>query len=208
MGVFASDQFAGTAGTDLTAHTPNVGGSWAQVSGITGVIKLIGDGTAKGDSGGDSLYYNNGTPGAADYTVEADLTQVSNLDVVGICARLSTGAKTMYVGYFDNAVPGWKLSVFNAGTETVMQSVSSTLGTHVWLTVASTTITLSVQGVAVNTSSVNSAISSAGKAGIFYSNSDWGFGTTGRPMDNFVATDATSSGHGALLAFKRNSLIT
>jgi hypothetical protein len=35
----------------------------------------------------------------------------------------------------------------------------------------------------------NSAISDAGKAGIFYNNSDWGFGTTGRALDNFTATD-------------------
>ena len=42
-------------------------------------------------------------------------------------------------------------------------------------------------------SSTDNAITAAGKAAIRYYNSDWGFGTTGKAIDNFVATNTNGS---------------
>ena len=47
---FVSDSMTGSDGTDLTAHTGEIGATWAQVTGITGVIKLTSN-RCKGDSG-------------------------------------------------------------------------------------------------------------------------------------------------------------
>src|ERR1700675_2708722 len=59
---FVSDSMTGSDGTDLTAHTGEIGATWAQVTGITGVIKLTSN-RCKGDSGRGSLYYDCGDPG-------------------------------------------------------------------------------------------------------------------------------------------------
>jgi hypothetical protein len=98
---FVTDSMTGSDSTDLTAHTGETGATWAKVTGITGIIKITSN-RCKGDSGGASLYYASGTPASANYEVEADLYVVSEIDEVGVCGRLSTGAHTCYRAWYDH----------------------------------------------------------------------------------------------------------
>jgi hypothetical protein len=189
MSVFASDTFTGTDSTDLTAHTGEVGATWAKVTGVTGVFKLTSN-RVKGDSGGRSLYYASGTPASAEYDVEADLYQISGVDEAGLCGRMETGAATYYrVNWVNNQWQLWKVVT---GTETSLGTYTDSLSNgntyHVKLEIRDATKKVFIDSVE-RISSANNDITAAGKAGITSNNSDWGFGTTGRPWDTFVATD-------------------
>ena len=72
---------------------------------------------------------------------------------------------------------------------------------HLKLEIRDATKKFFIDGVERISSSDN-AITAAGKAAIRYYNSDWGFGTTGKPLDNFRATNPnTSPGPNPTLTF-------
>ena len=191
---FVRDTMTGSDGTDLTAHTGETGATWAKVAGTTGSIKLTSN-RCKGDSGVVSLYYASGDPASAEYDVEADLYKVSNTDYAGVGGRVSTTEET---GYFVWATPGgeWHLVQMLAGVATDLGSYAQALadGTtyHVTLEIRDATKKVFIDGVE-RISSTDNTITAAGKPAIRYINSDWGLGTTGKALDNFVATNFSAT---------------
>ena len=191
---FVSDLMTGSDGTDLTAHTGEIGATWSKVTGVTGVIKLTSN-RCKGDSGGVSLYYASGDPTSAEYDVEADIYVISSTDYPGIGGRVSTSAETGYFVWHDPSNE-WHLVQMISGTQTDLGSYSQALvsGTtyHVKLEIRDATKKVFIDGVERISSSDNT-ITAAGKAAIRYFNSDWGFGTTGKAIDNFLATNPSDN---------------
>jgi hypothetical protein len=184
----------GSDGTDLGAHTGEIGATWTKVTGVTGAIKLTSD-RCKGDSGGVSLYYASGDPTSAEYDVEADIFVISFTDYPGIGGRVSPSAET---GYFvwHSTLNEWHLVQVVSGTQTDLGSYNQALavGTtyHLKLEIRDDAKKVFIDGVERISSSDNT-ITDAGKAAIRYFNSDWGFGTTGKAIDNFLATNITIS---------------
>ena len=190
-GDFVSDTMTGSDGTDLTAHTGETGATWAKVTGVTGIIKITGN-RCKGDSDGNSLYYASGSPTTAEYDVTADLFQRTDVDEVGICGRMSTGAHTCYRLWYEHTADRWSLDKVVTGTLTNLGTF-----TDEWANSTSRAVKLQIRDAAKKAfidgveriSSANNDITAAGKCGIWYNNSDWGFGTTGREVDNFKGTN-------------------
>jgi len=184
---FVSDSFTDTDTTDLTAHTGETGATWSKV---TGVIKIMSN-RAKGDSGVESAYVASGSPATAEYDVQGNITEITTVDHVGLIARAQVGATTYYRAYYDNSASQYAIDKVVTGTVTNLgtYATSSTGTVTIKFEVRDATKKLFVGGVE-RISTNDNAITGAGKAGLYYNNSDWGFGSTGRPMDHFTATDA------------------
>lgn len=187
-----SDTFTGSDGTDLTAHTGEVGATWAKVTGVTGVFKITSN-KAKGDSGPLSAYYASGTADTNEYDVEADIHTITALDRPGIGGRIDPAADDGYWVMLNIAGTDWTLIKRVAGTETVLDTFADALtaGTdrHLKLEIRTAAKKVYIDSVQRLTSADNS-ITGVGKAGIRTQNSDWGFGSTGRTHDTFIATNA------------------
>ena len=117
---FVRDSMTGSDGTDLTAHTGEIGATWAKVADRTGVIKLTSN-RCKGDSGVGAVYYANGDSASAEYDVEADLYQISSTDDAGIGGRVSTSSET---GYFVAHISGgWHLMRMTQGSRPTWEAI-------------------------------------------------------------------------------------
>jgi hypothetical protein len=203
MATFASDTFTGTAGTALTAHTPDVGGSWTNPGGISSVLSNAN--RVRGGTGStESDHINQGTPAGADYDVQVDLIPLTvTASYAGVAGRsdatMGTNASTgrVYLAFHDGtaATPCWTLQKGVNNTYTNIATSNATL-------VANTTYTIllqmrgSAQTVFVNGVSTvtggDSAVTAAGKAGILIrdaANSN----TADYQLDNFSATDAVAA---------------
>ena len=200
--VFVNDSFMDIAGTNLTSHTGETGATWTKVTGITGDTFIDSNNAAHGHAGSDSLHYASGTPASADYDVQATfLGEYSDAGIIGIAGRLSTSAKTGYFAYWDHSSHTWRLSLFNGGTETILANDGAAT---FYADGAPYTIVLKMRGTSIELwrngslylSATDSRVNSAGKAGIYWKNSDWAtapnYNTAGRSLDNFTATDASS----------------
>jgi hypothetical protein len=190
--IFARDTFTGTNGTDLTLHTGEVGAIWAKVTGATGVFKITGN-KVKGDSSGISLYYASGDPDTNEYDVEADVHAISTVDYPGVGGRINPLTDDGYYLHFALTNASWSLVARSGGTDTLLGSYTDTLTAgadrHIKLQIRNGSKKAIIDDVE-RISSPDNSITGVGRAGIRTQNSDWGFGSTGRTLDNFVATNA------------------
>ena len=201
MAVFAEDNFTDTDGTALTSHTPDDGGSWTKHT-------LAGSGSwdirsnrirSTGSTGTDAHFYHSGTPDSAEYDVEADIVRLGSTTpsaTPGVTGRHSTSAETFYFARY-NASPTfvWQLFKRVSGTFTLLGSYSQSFSVG-----QSRTVKLEIRDTAKKVyidgteriSSTDNAITAAGKAGIRDNTGQ--ATTTGYHIDNYVATDLSSSG--------------
>jgi hypothetical protein len=190
--IFVSDTFTDTNGINLTAHTGETGATWAKVTGVTGDFKIYNNKT-KGDSGGTSLYYASGTPDTNEYDVEVDLHQITSNDYPGIGGRIDAAADDGYWVWLQFDAATWSLVKRVGGTETVLgsyvQGFSNGSDHTLKLEIRTAAKKFFLDGVERISDSDNS-ITGVGKAGVRSANSDAGLSTTGRPFDNFTATNA------------------
>ena len=194
---FASDLFAGTAGTTILAHTPNIGGAWVAhtlaPNGTSLPCVLNGNGTIYNRyAGGLCLYYPTATPSTPDYSVKGkvNIKTVVADEQIGVCGRLSTSALTFYVARFDTNTNAVRLYKSIAGTLTSLGSYSVTWAageTHdIELKMLGSTISVLVDGVE-RISVTDTSITLAGKAGIRMYNTTAATPTTGLHLDEFSA---------------------
>jgi hypothetical protein len=186
--VFFQDTFTGTAGTNVTAHTPDVGTSWVQHASFSGGIFLISDANRSRPSVVDAYYYSSDNPASADYDVQADFRAFDTGGGNGIMGRMSTVGVN---GYLVQA-QGTALKLYSAvsGSFTNIGTTTSTLTTGqtktVKLEMRGTAIKVYVDGVQ-EISVTDSAVSAAGKPGMraFIAATN----TTGVHFDSFTATN-------------------
>jgi hypothetical protein len=166
-----TDNFTGTNGTLLSAHTSDSGNTWAQtfttdwlqtaqLNGSGGVVPSASDNNIAG-------YISNWTPPSADYTVQATCT-VSGTDVCGVLGRAVAGSEPNdYVAFFIAGTGvGLYKHVANSPTQLGTTYSGVTGGSHViTLVMVGTTISVKVDGTTQITAT-DSTYSSAGQAGI------------------------------------------
>lgn len=195
MTQFASDSFTGTSGTGLSTYNS----SWVQHSSSSFVLVLTDANRVRREGAATSavLYYHTASPGTADYSVSADLFMKETnggLSFTGVSGRIDTSADTHYAArYSGGSIDGWQLYKFVAGTATQLgststQSLTDETSYNVKLEMLGTAIKLYKQGSGSATiSATDSAISSAGNAGIRFSGSTSETNATGIHLDNFSA---------------------
>jgi hypothetical protein len=188
MTVFVQDTFTDTNGTNLNSHTGETGATWTDGS-RTGDLTINGNRVHYG-SGTVPWLYASGTPATAEYDVEADFVAVgipATPGNPGIMGRMATAAETAYLIRYIESGTGWQFLKAVAGGYTVLGTYNTTL-TSVKLEIRDAAKKVYLAGVE-RISSVDNAITAAGKAGITIAA---GTSTNGNHVDNFVATDAAS----------------
>lgn len=190
---FADDTFAGTTTSDLGGQSASDGGTWTARDG-TGTVVGNGAGAIGSGSASRGGYYHSGTPASADYTVSGDITITSSgKSSLSLAARMNTASNEQYFIRWSGGIPGWEIYRRTGGSETSMWNGAS--GTVPTTTVAATlevsgsNISLYLNGSLAQTVT-NSAITSAGKAGIYNFFADAG----GSTIDNFSASDPVVAG--------------
>ena len=198
MAIFAKDNFTDTNGTAITSHTPDIGGSWTNHASFGNNFATIQSNKFQGTGVGLTAYYCNATPGGADYTVAIDQTGgeqgSGTTNGQGPMGRIDTAAITGYWARYSPNNGGWQLFKSVAGTSTQLGATQTATLTasqvyHLVLSMVGTTISMIVDGTTL-VSVTDSSISAAGKAGIRSAQLNTGTYL----LDNFVATDTTSSG--------------
>lgn len=192
-GPFANDAFAGSAGTDVTAH----GTDWSyQAGGTSGLTFMLSDANRLRANGSGTLYRgacHAAVPPSADYDVTALIRVVSdnNQSTIGVAGRMDPAALRCYFARYNTGNNRWEIVRFNADAGTVLGWYGQTYATGeaatVMLRMRGTTISLLVDGVE-RVSVVDTAISAAGKAGVF---ATYGVtNTTGLHLDDWQAVAA------------------
>ncbi len=100
--VFVNDTFTDAAGTPLQNHTGESGASWTLHPTTPGSLLITSAGRVRfNTSSAPPIYYASGIPATAEYDVEADVYNASDVDEYhGIMGRVSTSENTGYVaGY-------------------------------------------------------------------------------------------------------------
>jgi hypothetical protein len=186
---FAKDTFAGTDWQLIQTAGADMGGPIVPHPNEPGNFYIF-ENRALCRSAGTAYY--SGTPASADYSVTADIVIKSSAGSTGVAGRISTTALTMYYAYIEQVTGKVVLAKKINGATTSLGVSSSTYGigtVSLTLDMVGTTIRALINGVAV-ASATDSSITAAGKAGIRApAISDT---TTGKHLDNFVATDTST----------------
>lgn len=196
MAAFAQDSFTDSNATNLADHTGETGTSWAKVTGISGNAFINGNKLENEDGPSDDVgYYASGTPGSADYGVEADYSWInSQLASWQILARVDTSTGDFYTAYYRRGSNTFRIEKKVSGSFTTLASGSGGLpssGTPVKirLNLSGSNLELSADNVPQLTV-LDATISAAGRVGIG-AVATGGAGPRLR-WDNFLATDASA----------------
>ena len=196
----ASDDFAGTATTLLTADAG--GATWAYLQGSGNAVKISTQGRAYRDGFGYAVNYATETPASPDYSVEADLhvKSFNTNDAGGVVGRLNSLTHTFYMARWetdntwdivkwDGSSPSW------LDTSSVQPNLVAGTTYNVRLEISgtsTTTLNLYVNDVLMCTATDSSSpLTGAGRAGIMDGDESGAFSKadgTGFHFDNFLAT--------------------
>ena len=176
MPVFASDDFNGSIGTNISTWNP----AWVQVPNFTSVVLQIQ--TTQGVGRYQyANYYNNAVPPSPDYAVRATfrVRAATALGRMGICARTSAAANTQYRAEIRAGTTGTPLAGsmwlyrINAGVETELATKSFTIAAQEYaaeLRVVGDQVEFWLDGVQHFAVTDPSPIIDAGHAGIYQRN--------------------------------------
>lgn len=195
---FATDAFAGTTNTELSAYS----GVWSKQSGYSADIHIGvgGQYACCFNSSTVGCYQHSASPAGADYSIQADIKRLaasSYTPRMGVCGRMAAGAQTLYWTYHSDTTNTTKLYKTVAGAQTELGSYANTLTTGVAQThelrMTGTTIELYIDGVQ-RVSVTDSSITAAGKAGLIaFQMREPSVQDTGS-IDNWSATDIGGGG--------------
>lgn len=121
--MFLNDTFTDTDGTILTAHTGEVGATWANHAGNVGQWSIASN-RAYCSTGG--VVYASGVPSSPDYIVEADVRNLSSGQGASILARVDPSAMTFYM-FRHYGGTAWQLHRCVGGTFTLLDSLTASL---------------------------------------------------------------------------------
>lgn len=178
MATFLSDTFTDTNGTALASHTGETGATWTKHGSYSsGAVQISGSARIRSTAASAiSLYYASGSPASADYSVTANYrvyTSASDpFTLAGVAGRINTAANTYYVFFgAKNQSTEWVLRKYVAGVSTDLDTYDATIAAdttyQIKLEMIGTSIKAYIDGVEV-CSATDSAISAAGKAGVFF----------------------------------------
>ena len=125
MSAFLLDTFDEATLTELSAHTPNVGGAWHRQVAISTSFGRVTAGTGLFISDGsvsDSAYYNDAAPPNAEYYVEATINITNNDGSTAyLMGRLDSSAFTSYMVQLYPPNGNIVLTKVVAGSATTLQ---------------------------------------------------------------------------------------
>jgi hypothetical protein len=203
----ALDTFAGTAGTELSNHTPDSGGIWTEASGYSTQAFITSASRLRQDSNnvGQTVYYHSATPPSPNYTVAADVYSFSRTlwqTAAGVVARYDASSGSFYAASYNHHAYEWELLKYQGGSFTTLGTYAQTISTGQTYTVRlsvsgvnPTYLTLSVGGaVVISVTDSGSPIIAAGKAGVLLLSlqAPGMTDTTGDHLDNFIAGTSSS----------------
>lgn len=168
--MFVKDTFTGaSAGSNLTAHTGEIGATWTKHPNQASASLLIdASGRIYGNAAVDNTYYASGVPASANYSVYADVIMLSDPGAahVSVCGRISTSALTYYRFaltktnvYLQKYVAG-VLTTITSGAYAPNEGQTYRIGLHM----SSTTLKATIDG-AVVLAVTDASISAAGRIG-------------------------------------------
>lgn len=196
MAVFASDNFAGSAGTELSSYNS----AWVKITGNTGNYTVTDAERIRGTSIVAAAYYHNVAPASADYSVQALLRAMSVTagQRNGIGVRASNSANSLYFCRL-NGTSGWELYKRTSGTNSLLGSAAQSITAGDELTIkldVATSGSNAVLNFYVNGSLTigpitdSSPLSAAGFGAIYALNAAAASNTTGYHLDNWQAEEA------------------
>ena len=193
MAQFASDDFEGTNGTELSAYNA----AWTRHTSYTGNSQISAN-RLRPSANVISCYWHSGSPATADYSTSADLFMKEasgGSGATGVVGRVSTSANTFYMArYSGGADDAWQLYSCVAGTFTLLgssaQALTDETGYNVKLEMIGTAIKLYTEGSgAALISATDSSITAAGKGGVRLAPIGAPGDTVGIHIDNFSADE-------------------
>jgi len=176
MPIFASDDFNGSIGTNISTWNP----AWVQVPDFTSVILQIQ--TTQGVGRYQfANYYNNAVPPSPDYSVRATfrVRSATGLGRLGLSARTSAAEYTQYLAQLRAGATGRPLTGsmwlyrINAGVLTELATKSFTIAAQEYaaeLRVVGDQVEFWLDGVQHFAVTDPSPITDAGHAGIYQRN--------------------------------------
>lgn len=194
------DTFTDTAGTDIAAHTPDVGGTWVKHPAYS-VRLLISNASRcrKDNVGAQACYYNATDPGSDDYVVSATVKYmgVSAAPYLGLVGRVDPVTTTMYHARYYESGNVWQLYKILPGTALQLGEWSETLSAGdervCELDMTGTTISVRIAGI-TRISVTDSSITARGYAGMRDGSAVGGTDTNGIHLDNFTVTNSLTDG--------------
>ncbi len=185
MTTWFNDTFTGaSAGTALSAHTPDTGGSYSQQFPATAYPLTFVSGPMLGPSGdGSAMWMSSAVSPGADMTVSAPFyvnNLSSNFMMAGVGCRLtgSQGTANGYILlYYAGSTNAWKLCRATSSTPVLATpslpapSVGATMNVSLTATGSgsSVTLTMTVNGTTVTyTDSDTARATAAGAAGLYF----------------------------------------
>jgi hypothetical protein len=195
MAVFSSSDFTGTDGANVTTL------GWTAHPSSSGDLLISAGGRAYcGSVSGALLYLAPGTPSGADYTVAAKVRDRGDTpqNGMGVAGRLDATANTCYIAIYNTDGTKWQLFSIVAGAYSLMnisvQALTADTDYLVELVMAGDQISVKVDGSTVIGPITNTAVTAAGRAGVWAYANTARSSTTGLHLDDFAATDPSASG--------------
>lgn len=190
---FASATFAGTAFQELSAADANwskqSGNAQDLILGSTGAYLISNSNTLAG------VYQHSGSPASADYGVFADIQKLSGSTSglqLGVAGRCAAAANTFYFVIYTHSSTNLRLFKRVAGTQTQLgSSYTMTLSAaqRIELRMVGDQISAYVDGVLRIGPVTDSAITAAGKAGVYAFHARETSVADSGSIDNFEAID-------------------
>lgn len=196
MATFASDNFTGTDGTLLSAHTPSGGGSWSDGTGAAEEFEISNNNRLKTTSSDLRFAKHSGTPASAEYDVLATFVVVSVTanSTMGICGRIAAAANTCYFARYNHSSTQWQLFKVVSGTATQLATYSQSLSAGntlaIKLELRDAAKKFYIDGVE-RLSSADNVITAAGQAGVRAGGT--GSNTTGQHLDDWSAEETAAA---------------
>jgi hypothetical protein len=195
MATFVNDTFTDSDGTDLSAHTGEVGATWAYNGTDNSGTYLITTNRAHASAGSSrTAIYASGAPASAEYDVQATITIVAGTNhISGVAGRMNISTSHYYIAAYHNTADQWELRKSIAGVTTILGTWAESLGVGdsrtVKLEIRDAAKKLYVDGIE-RISSADNAITAAGKAALAWIS---GGGGERQAWDNFTAFDPVSA---------------
>jgi hypothetical protein len=185
--VFSSDTFTESNG-ELQGKTATFGSTWTARDATGGIFVINSNNVQSQSSAQDFGYYQNTSPNAADYTVQADISVTSSGKTsMGPAVRMNKSADQEYWVEWAGGSTAWQLMKRTGGTTTQLGSNftgnSPAVSTvTVKVQALGTTIIANIAGV-VQISANDASISAPGRPGIENAFAD----VAGGLLDNWIA---------------------
>ena len=166
------DTFTDVDGTFLTAHTGEVGATWAGHSASAGTPRIVANRIRGAGGSNEHIHYASGVPASLNYSVTAVFRQLSVVanHVIGLLVRMSTSVRTWLYITRSEFSGTWNLVQSVNGSETTLDSYDGDEAVETDYTVDvvldGTMVTVLINGV--ERMSATTVVTTSGRVGLYF----------------------------------------